>query len=103
MFQIVTLGKCEKKFTIVLITVYRKLTKIPLYVENPGNIKVTIIKINPEYIKTVIKGETIVVAIIPMGLNAPKKLSEIGAVITCAPRELENEVEICFGKKISVN
>lgn len=53
------------------------------------------------YIKIVIKGETILVAIIPIGLKELKNFSEIGIVKICALLEADNDEEIVFGKKKS--
>ena len=46
----------------------------------------------------VIKGETTVVAIIPIGLKVPKSFRETGAVKIWAPVEEENEAASIFGK-----
>ena len=66
---------------MLFMTVYCKLIKIPLAFAIQGNIRLRIISNNPEYIKNVIKGETIVAEIIPIGLKEPKSFIEIGAVI----------------------
>ncbi len=45
-----------------------------------------------------IKGDTKTVAITPIGLNVPKRPSEIGAVKICAPQEALIDVEKYGGK-----
>lgn len=98
MFQfILHFGACEKIFTAKLRIVYSKLTIIALGPCKIGKIKQSTININPEYIKMVTIGETIVVAIIPIGQKVPKILSEIGAVKICAPVEADSEEEMYCG------
>ena len=49
------------------MTLYCIFTKNPLAVEIKGNTRLKIIKASPEYIKKVINGEIMDVAIIPIG------------------------------------
>ena len=47
--------------------------------------------------KKVIKGETIIDAIIPIGMTSPNNKMLTGVVIACAPIEAESEFEIKVG------
>ena len=62
------------------MTLYCKLTKNPLAEEIKGQTRLSIISTSPEYIKKVINGETIEVAIIPIGQKQPNVFNATGAV-----------------------
>ena len=60
--------------------VYKKFIKIPLGTCKIGIKRLNKIRAKPEYIKSVTKGETKLVAITPTGQNVPNIFNETGAV-----------------------
>ena len=81
------------------MTLYCIFTKNPLAVEIKGNTRLKIIKASPEYIKKVIKGEMMEVAIIPIGQKQPNTFKDIGAVKICADVDDDKDIVKYDGKK----
>ena len=83
--------------------VYCKLIKIPLGKARGGIKRHRIIMANPEQIKIVTKGETIEVAIIPIGAKLPKSPRESGAVKIWAPVDEARELAKYLGRNFIYN